>query len=333
MRDALLLKNQLIFSAKHQGTKKDSVTGEEAGKIFHEFPEFIINNLSTKFNACDTTALFLIAHYYYKEFTGDLELLKIQKQNILNSVEYIKSHLVDNVFFENPRLADTNRFALKVTYWKDSEIIKRENGMPVYPISYFLAHVINLCGIRSAAKLLESEELLNIAKEMKNNLRKFFNAEKKLFYIALDSEGPIEGINSDLLHSLFYLEKDDLNGEELKFICEYSCELETSIGYLTLSPKLVKEVTDSYHSTTVWPFEQAIINIGAKKFNLSRIEEVSRRIINYLDTEPEIFCILDGKIEKGGCDPQLWTIAAKKYFLSNHAEFKEIFCQPPPKKD
>lgn len=316
MKDSELLKNQLIFSAKKQGKKTDPLTGEENGKIFHEYPGYFIDNLSTEYNACDTTALFLIGHYYYKDITKDDKLALDQKQNILEAVEYIKSHLIENVFYEDPKYSNSERFALKVTYWKDSEIAKRENGKPVYPISYFLAHVMNLCAMRYAAKLLDSIELKEIADNMKKNIHKFYNLDKKSFYIAIDSIGPIEGINSDILHSLFYLELEDLTNEEIKFIEESSLELETNIGYLTLSPKLTSQVKDGYHSVTVWPFEQAMINIGAKKFGLTKIDEISKRVAGHLDSDNEIFKIKDNEIKKGGCDPQLWTIAAKKYFSS-----------------
>ena len=60
--------------------------------------------------------------------------------------------------------------------------------------------------------------------------------------------------------------------------------------------------------------EQAIINIGAKKFGLKKIVEISSRIVKLLDTDPEYFILDKNGIKKAGCDPQLWTIAAKMYF-------------------
>ena len=96
--------------------------------------------------------------------------------------------------------------------------------------------------------------------------------------------------------------------------------METKIGYRTLSPGEADRVKDKYHTYTVWPFEQAIIHAGARKFGLTDVQEKCLRIVPYLDTHPEIFT-LDKGIKKGGCDPQLWTIAAKKYFESSKKEF------------
>lgn len=321
MNDPVVIKNQLLFAAKKQGKKKDPLTGEEHGKIFHEFPGFYINNLSTEYNACDTTALFLIGHFYYEKITGDKRFKHEQKDNIIQAIDYIKSHLDDYVFYENPSKCDSDKFALKVTYWKDSEIPKRNEGNPVYPIAYFLAHVINLAGIRFSSEIIEDdklkEELNLIAQNMKDRINRFYDNEKKAFYIAIDSNGPIEGVSSDILHALFYLRSEDISVEQQESIVRSASELETIVGYLTLSPKVNQEVNDSYHSKTVWPFEQAIINIGARKFNLPKIEEVSKRIMGYLDTDPEIFILENDAFRKAGCDPQLWTIAAKKYFKMN----------------
>ncbi len=49
------------MSLKHQGQKYDPITGEEPGKIHHEFPGVMVSPpfLST-YDACDTTALYLI---------------------------------------------------------------------------------------------------------------------------------------------------------------------------------------------------------------------------------------------------------------------------------
>jgi glycogen debranching enzyme len=195
--------------------------------------------------------------------------------------------------------------------------------MPNYPISYYLAHAINFSGIRSAARILDSSELYALSEAMRQNFPKFFNKETKSCYIAIDSLGLIEGISSDFVHSLFYLEPGDLAPEYIKIIEDSSNELETEIGYITLSPKTLDIPKDDYHARTVWPFEQAIINIGAKKFNLQKIEETSRRIMQFLDTDPEIFIFQDDEFKKAGCDPQLWTVAAKNYFNSS-AEMLQV---------
>ena len=313
-RDVDMLRDQLKFSALKQGNKKDPSNGEEPGKIFHEYPGYMKQNgLSTEFNACDTTALFLMGLEVYYKLTGDRKLINKLKKNIEDAIKYILSHLKDNLFIEDPKFCDADKFALKVTYWKDSVISNRENGEPKYPVIYTLAHIQNMRGLKSAAFLLNSKDLENQVKKMKEALKKLYD-ETGVFYIAKDRQGFIKGISSDILHALFYLDKEDLTEEQLNKIVEVVKILETDAGYRTLSPELENNLKDKYHANTIWPFEQAIINIGARKFSLKRVEEFSSRVLNYLDSDPEILILENGRIRKDGPDPQLWTIAAKKYF-------------------
>ncbi|MEM3113267.1 MAG: hypothetical protein QXI33_02475 [Candidatus Pacearchaeota archaeon] len=320
MQDKNMLKDQLIYCARLQGTKKDNLTGEEPGKIFHEFPGVLLNGRYTTFNACDTNALFLIGHEIYLKLSGDYSLLESQKQSIINSVKYIKLHIKNGGFFEDPKFSGADEFALKVTYWKDSVIIDRENGIPKYPVIYSLAHVQNMRAIKSAYYLLKDISLLRLY----YNMREFFNKtlfdNKDNFINTVDAYGPIKSISSDMLHILFYLSKEDINKTKINKIVENSNLLETEYGYRTLNFKDAEKIQDKYHTSSVWPFEQALINIGAKKFNLIRVEEISYRVFQYLDTNPELFH-LNGRIKKSGCDPQLWTIAAKYYFKNKKGVF------------
>lgn len=311
-----MLRDQLIFCALRQGKKQNSYTGEEPGKIFHEYPGVEINGLSTEFNACDTTALFLIGHEIYQKLAGDNRLVEEYKTNIIAAAEYIVSHLNNGLFVETPELCNAKRFALSVTYWKDSKLPNRENGNPVYPVTYTLAHIQNMCALRSASKLLNSEILKKKAEEMKRGLQYLWDKELGVFYIGIDKQGPIRGISSDSLHALFYLEKNDISTKQLEKIVESSQVLKTPVGYRTLAPELAEKMEDMYHANTVWPFEQAFIYMGARKFGVKDVAETSSRIVDYLENScNEIFIVeSNGKIKEGGCEIQLWTSAAKSFF-------------------
>ena len=326
--DEDLLRNQLCFCAARQAVTKNPYSGAEPGKIHHDYKSTVeIRGLSVEFNACDTTALFLIGHEVYQSLSNDNSLADTQRANIELAVQYILSHLEEDLFMETPELCGAKMFALKVTYWKDSIILGREQGEPDYPVVYPLAHIINMRGIRSAAKLLNRKDLWEIADRMAYALQKLYDHKLGTFYIAIDSRGPISGVSSDSLHALFYLSPGDLSIDQLKQIVDASIVLETPLGYRTLDPKLTSLIKDdtekmnnsfAYHRITVWPFEQAVIHMGARRFELKRPMEVSSRIMSWiLDSDPEIFILNeDGTIRKGGSDPQLWTIAAKKYFFA-----------------
>lgn len=326
MQNSEIIKNQLIFCAKKQGKKKNAITGEEPGKIFHEYPGVDIKGLVflTTYNACDTTALYLVAHKVYFDLTKDKSLSEIQIKNIEQAAKYILTHVKKGLFIESPKFCNAKKFALKNTYWKDSEIINRENGSPKYPIIYTLAHIQNLAGLRSAFKFLKKKDIEKNIKKMAKNLKKLYDKKLKTFYIAIDKQGSISGISSDSLHALFYLKKGDLSKKTLNEIVNSSKILKSSAGYRTINIKGAKYGKADY-SLQVWPFEQAIIHAGAKKFKLFQAIKISSKIINCLKkikSYPELLIVNKNKIIKKGCDPQLWTIAAKNYFSNKN---KKVF--------
>ena len=318
-QDAGMMRDQLRYCANHQGTKKDSETGEEPGKMAHEVPLKPegpkVRGLSTKYNACDSTALYLLGHEYYKKFTGDKSLIKEQRNNIHEAIKYIIKHLRGNhLFVEDPKFCGADKFGLKVTYWKDSEIHGRDDGEPSYPISYFLAHVQNYAGIRSAGNFLNSKVVKEVADSMKKGIQKFYNYKKKEFRLAIDSSGTIDGASSDALHALFYLQSGDIRKSQVEGIVKTSKSLETDYGYQVLDPS-INHPNRTYHAKTIWPFEQALIHIAGKRHNLPTIVDVSSKMVGKVKDHPEMLSVgKGGEIKNGGCEPCLWTIAAKHYF-------------------
>ena len=323
MQDAEMLQQQLLFCAERQGKKRNPFNGEEPGKIFHEDQGMIINGLSTKYNACDASALFLIGHENYQRMTGDSNLARSQKTEIEAAVENIRRHIrKDGAFVEDPNFSGNERFALNVTYWKDSELPDRENGQPSYPVIYPLAHIQNMRALKSVSSLLKGIDLDEEISRMRDYLTsQLFDEEKGLFYLAIDSKGPISAVSSDSLHALFYLDREDITENQLERIVASSKILETLWGYRSLSEEDSKKVKDPYHAKTLWIFEQAMISVGARKFDLGHVEEVSSRTGTYLktipDMNPEILDLNGEGMENAGNDPQLWTIAARDYF-NNH---------------
>ncbi|MFC1685856.1 hypothetical protein ACFLZZ_02420 [Nanoarchaeota archaeon] len=316
LKDVGMMHDTLLFCIKNQGKKKDAISGEEPGKIHHEVPPWEHLGLNTKYNSCDSTALFLMGIKEYIRLSRDWGFVSTNNEAILNAVSYILSHLKGGVFYEDPVFCGAKRFALGATYWKDSQLIGRKNAE--YPVAYFLAHVQNMAGLRAAAYLLKDGSLLDKANEMKEHINDFIDDDVG-FILARDKKGPIKVLSSDSLHALFYLEKGDFTKDFLKEIVKKCKPLETTIGYRTMEPRKSDLCRDPYHCKTVWPFEQVLINLGAKRFALRDPVKVSERIMRALTTDSEYFSIDNKgkKFVKSGSDPQLWTIATKKYFGLN----------------
>lgn len=319
LSDAKMLRDQLTYCALLQGKEKKAQTGEEPGKIFHEMPGVRIEGLNTEFNACDTTALFVYGHEVYLTLTHDEEFITRQRKYLEKAVEYILSHVVNNLFVEDPKYCGAKRFALRVTYWKDSQVPDREEGLPIYPAVFTLAHVQNLRALRSAAHLLQAPDLAKKADAMVKYMSVLYDEKRGLFHIGIDQRGFLPGVSSDNVHMLYYLNKGDITEGKVQSIITNTGILETDYGYLTVTtqdPWLSQDITihTGYHTNTIWPFEQAFIHQGALKFDLPHVLEVSGRISAHLDTYPEIISFAGGRFKKGGDILQLWTVAAKSYF-------------------
>jgi glycogen debranching enzyme len=319
LKDAKMLRNQLVFCSIFQGTKRSAYTGEELGKIFHEMPGARIDGLSTEYNACDATSLFLYGHEIYVQLTDDYEFVVRQRKYLERAVSYILRHIVNNLFVEDPKYCGSSRFALQVTYWKDSHISNRANGSPMYPAVYTLAHVQAMRALKSAAILLNSPDLLRKAYAMLKHVFVLFDQKRGMFSLGLDQQGFFPGVSSDNLHLLYYLKPDEISPEKVASIVEGMKILESQCGYMTMNTKdpwLQHDVTkhSGYHTNTVWPFEQAFIHSAAKKFHLPHVAEIASRVTHHLDTYPELFVLREGVLQKSGSTTQLWTIAAKHYF-------------------
>lgn len=314
------LATQLEFCVAIQGKQLNAYNGEEEGKIFHEYPDVEMNGRGTLYNAGDTTALFLlgVAKYLRLNPTQGNEFVKNHHLAIQSAAKYIINHLQKGIFIEDPSFSGAEEYSLKVTYWKDSILIDRVGGKPMYPITYTLMHAINLAGLKSAYKILQDEVYLEYVHQMRSGLDSLYSKQAGTFILAKDTVGEVLAETDDFLHMLFFLDPEDIASFQVDSIVAKSKFLETEFGYRTNTADFCS-LLDPYHSCTLWPFEQGIIHAGANKFRLDRVKEVSSRIMKFLDTDPEYFK-LDGEpheYEKAGCDPQLWTWATKEYFKSN----------------
>lgn len=333
-KNIVLAENSLEIAASHQGKSPNPRTGERKGLPPHELdPEtqdgVDLNGKNTLYNASDNAALFLTLHEQVCKWTGEKSLLNKHIFNIGEAIGFIKKQVNhEGLFVEDPAFCGADRFALAVTYWKDSKFPGREDGQPAYPVVIPLLHFQNLAGIRSAARLLNSPDLVKMADQMLEAGLELFDEKTGNFPLAIDSKGKIEGISSDGLHSLFFLEPGDLPVRMVEKIIDSSKVLETDIGYRVLDPTTAQKVDDPYHAETVWNHEQAVIQIAALKYyrwairegnfklakKLKHVIEVTKRgddLIEESRKYKEIFFVTpDGKYDPSrgnGNNHQLWV--------------------------
>ena len=274
-----LIVSQLNVSAAHQGTQLDPISGEEPGKVHHEYPGIAYRApLMTTYNACDTTALFVIsiaslAHvhlYQYRKFVDD------HIKEIKAATVYLKEHVVDGIFWEKPA-GGAKEFSLRVTYWKDSVVPNPKVEQPVYPVTYALAHFQAALGVESAGMILEDQSLIVLADDMfRIGIKKFIHQDS--FCAMEDASTALELNSSDELHSLAYIPVRYKSLLPLEAIASRAQELITPIGIACTPLQTSEMLSDRYHGHVVWPFEQALIHQGCIKFGLLELADVAARV-------------------------------------------------------
>ena len=328
--DVELLESQLILSAKYQGTKFDPLTGEKPGKIPHEIPGAMLpgrGQLLTTYNACDTSALFLI---------GAQALLRLDQpkgeafvatygHNLRTAAIHIEDSLRDDgLYWETPPNG-AEGYALRVTYWKDSRAsdVARNKREPRYPVTYALAHFIAARGLLAYAMITDNDHArvcASIADDMfRVGIAQFMRKES--FTVYIDSDGPLEHASSDELHALAFIPTRYRYMLPLRAIRWRAAELETPFGYMCLPRAVAHGMRDDdYHADVVWVFEQAMIHWGARKFGLSHEALVAASIHPHIGEGQELFNIVWSEDDRPislaprGNNVQLWSEAADWYF-------------------
>lgn len=309
--DLEALRAQAAFAARHQGRRANPETGEEPGKIHHEWPGARMRGGFTTYNASDTTALFLLALDHLAR-RGERDFARRHRPHVDRALDYVFAHLYDDVFHEDTRQSGAQRFALKVTYWKDSELNVDEVGRePWYPVAYALVHFQYKAALQAAARLTGSAELRERAAAMTDRGFETFRLGGH-FAVAVEADGTVvDTPSSDSLHALLYLERGEIAPRDAERIVAYSEQLATRVGYL---PAIAQtHDVDAYHTSYVWVHEQALLHAAARRHGLVRAEEVASRIIPTLDRGfPEL--VEPATSMPAGNRTQLWSIGAHLYF-------------------
>ncbi len=314
--------------------KKNPTTGEGPGKILHEYPEFWIKNKSTKYNASDTTALFLIGLSEYYKLTKDRKFIEKNKSSIISALNYIFRHLKNGIFWDDPNAINANKYALRATYWRDGGLVGRPNFRLHFPASYLLLQAQLVKALRETAKFSSFLNLPYSKNELKNHTNKilktiftdFWNKKENLPIVAKDKRGNLKGVYSDFLHFPYYLEKKDIPTKYLKSISKISSLLKTNFGYLSYFPYKQKRERAWLWYNVIWPWEQAYIFSVGEKLKIKELKETSKKVLLALNSfsNPfvEYFYVKKqtlGKenLEPSGCSLQLWSVASLFFLLNS----------------
>jgi glycogen debranching enzyme len=317
-QNVALLTSQLRIAATHQADRYDAVTGAEPGKIHHEYPGFLLRApYLTTYNACDTTALFIIAAGVLKQKSKDVfdEFMREYRDNIDAAARYLLDHLRDGLFWESPP-GGAQQYSLRVTYWKDSILPNRSRDEPEYPVAFALVQFQVARAFECAAQILDDQTFAEISDEMfRTGIDTFITSES--FCVMQDATTRLVQSSSDELHSLFYIPTRYGALLPIDAIRERAHDLITEVGFACTPAQHGDALSDKYHGYVVWPFEQALISEGCKKFGLDDLADIAARVRPHIASGHEYFEIKP-EIRPAGNGQQLWSEAAGQYFESNY---------------
>jgi len=332
-----MMRETIHFVCVTLGRKLDPITGEEPGRGIHEFSPVMMRGRLTHYNAAEVSLLLLIVAAKYWWMTADDAFIREEKQGLIAAMKYLRAHMHDGLFLENPQRCGAVRYALRATYWKDSTLPGHTD--PEYPVAYTLVQAEAIAALRSAAKLAETLSISDQAEELRIMADKatehlftdLWDEEANYPLLARDRTGKIHGVSSDALHMLAYLQKEAVPPEKLAGIVKGARQLTTPYGYRTYAPGQIDYLPTAYHLGAIWPFEQVFIARGAIVHELPEIFGIALRAIDALEELgfAELYYWDEksglGKTETAeaeGCDLQLWSLAvpgAFSHLLTNGA--------------
>jgi len=333
LREPRLLEQTIRFCTHTIGCHRNPNTGEEPGRVLHEWNRVERDGLLSHYNAAETSQLFLIAVCLFGRLRPEegRSVLRAQRIEIESAGEYVLSHIRDGLFLEDPSNCGATRYFARATYWKDSHIPGRKTLD--YPVAYTLVQAQTVAALRSLAGLTASldlkwqpEKIEDVARSLTRSIwSRLWDEDSNYPLIALDRGKPVAGISSDALHMLAYLEPGDIPPAHLAAIESVSVQLETKYGYRSYAPYQIDYNADAYHLGSIWPYEQALIAEGAKRFNLEDVFWKSARVLRALEQLgfPEYIIWDERRLCGGGCEIQLWTCAVPGAFerlLQEHSE-------------
>jgi glycogen debranching enzyme len=73
-------------------------------------------------------------------------------------------------------------------------------------------------------------------------------------------------------------------------------------------------LSDGYHGSRIWVYEQAMIHYGATKFGLDNEASTAKAIAGHIGEGQELFGLLYNGLKPQGNNRQLWSVAAAAYF-------------------
>jgi glycogen debranching enzyme len=322
-----------------QGTKSDSFTDEEPGKIFHEMRRGEMAALREipyipYYGSVDATPLALILLAEYVSWTHDLPRLRGWWPAALRALEWMDKwgDRDGDLFLEYMKRAPTG---LDNQAWKDSHnsVMHDDGSLAIPPIKICevqayafrarraVAEMARLLGDHATAESLERQAAALKARFQE----RYWDAAENYVYLALDGSGvPCKVMSSNMGHCLWGKILEPRDGAR---VADHlmSPRLFSGYGIRTLAADEHAYNPLSYHNGSVWPHDNSMIGEGFRFYRQTgHLQTLADALFDVLATSddfrlPELFCGFSRRrLEppvpyEVACRPQAW--AAGSLFL------------------
>ncbi|MGC5020089.1 glycogen debranching N-terminal domain-containing protein [Micromonospora sp. DT47] len=324
----------LRLLALTQGIVLDDFREEEPGKILHELrygetAGFEEQPHTPYFGSADSTPLHVILLDEYERWTGDATAVRLLERSARAALHWIDEYgdlMGDGYVWYQRRNEKTG---LENQCWKDSwdSISFRDGRLPSLPRATCelqgYAYDAKIRGARLARQFWNdpayADRLEREAAELKQRFNRDFWIEDGEYYaLALDGDGrQVDALSSNIGHLLWSGIVEESRAPK---IAEHllSPRLFSGWGVRTLAEGQGRYNPLGYHVGTVWPFDNAFIAWGLRRYGFTdeagRIAEGILDAAEFFDGRlPEAFAGYDRTLTRypvlypTACSPQAWS--------------------------
>ena len=344
--DPTLALGTLRTLAELQGTRVDTTSEEQPGRILHEVRLGATTNLalggsSVYYGTADATPLFVVVLGELARWGGlpdDSDDLLEAADRALEWIEHYGDRDGDG-FVEYARL---NQHGLINQGWKDSwdGVTFADGALARPPIALaevqgyvYAAYLARADLAWSRGDRATAVSLRSRAAELKREFNeRFWLPDRGYFALALDADKrPVDSCTSNMGHCLWTGIVDD---DKAPAVADrlLSDELFTGWGVRTLATDMGAYNPASYHNGSVWPHDNAIVAAGLMRYGF--VEQANRIVSGMFDAAtrfdgrlPELFCGFERSrypepvSYPASCSPQAWAAATPFSLLRTTLRF------------
>ena len=326
----------LRYLARHQGTKENTYTEEQPGKIMHELRRGELARSGEiphvpYYGTIDATPLWLVLLHETWRWTGDDAIVRELMPNVRRALEWIDSYgdMDGDGFIEYARTSDRG---LVNQGWKDSGdgVPFPDGTLPRPPIALVeVQGYVYDAKLRAAAifaRFGERDMADRLASEAERLRRQVVDAfwleELGTFGLALDGEKRLVPTVTSNAGHLLWSRLPDLPHARRVAGTLLSPDMFCGWGIRTLSARHAVFNPMSYHDGSVWPHDNAMIVMGLSNYGLGAnalpvvaATQDAAATANF-NRLPELYC---GMLRAGvpspvqypvSCSPQAWASGA-----------------------